>query len=42
MVFWYVMLYARDLIRALLFPLLEASGWISLARYLLTSTRKFT
>src|SRR5215210_9164881 len=38
MVFRCVMLYARDLIRVLLFPLLEASGWISLARFLLTST----
>src|SRR5215203_1541464 len=32
MVFSYVMLYGRDLIRVLRFPLLEASGWISLAR----------
>src|SRR5215208_463918 len=38
MVFSYVMLYGRDLIRVLRFPLLEASGWISLARDLLTST----
>src|SRR5919107_3005717 len=32
------MINTRDLIRVLRFPLLEASGWISLARYLLTST----
>jgi hypothetical protein len=32
MVFWYVMLIVRDLIRALRFPLQEDSGWISLAR----------
>ena len=38
MVLRYVMIYARDLIRVFLFPLLEASGWISLARDLLTST----
>jgi hypothetical protein len=32
MVFWYVMLIARDLIRVLRFPLQEVSDWISLAR----------
>jgi hypothetical protein len=32
MVFWYVMLIVRDLIRVLRFPLQEVSDWISLAR----------
>src|SRR5918993_1903395 len=32
MVFWYVMISARDLIRVLRFPLQEVSDWISLAR----------
>ena len=32
LVFWYVMLIARDLIRVLRFPLQEVSDWISLAR----------
>src|SRR5829696_1941507 len=31
MVFWYVMLIVRDLIRVLRFPLQEVSDWISLA-----------
>ena len=31
MVFRYVMLSVRDLIRVLPFPLLEDSGWVSLA-----------
>ena len=32
MVFWYVILIVRDLIRVLRFPLQEVSDWISLAR----------